>query len=80
MISKFNRKWIICKKNWFKVKNTFNSAVEFLKRHGIYEPLVRYVKNSPGFSALSLCTTKFSEETCKSMIEFVKDAVNKNIA
>ncbi len=68
------------KETWFKVKNVFNSAVEFLKKHDLFDPLVDLLKGALEFGALSLCKKKLSEETCKSIIDFLKNAIKSKKA
>ena len=68
------------KETWFKVKNTFNSAVEFLKKHDLYDTVVNLLKGAAEVTAFVFCKKKLSEDTCKSIIDFVKDAIKSNKA
>ncbi len=73
-----NGNWV--KDTWEKLKNTFNSAVEFLKKYKLYDTVVHLLKTATESAALYFCKKTFSEETCKSIIDFVKDAIKSQKA
>ena len=70
--------WI--EQKWDQVKHFFNSAVEFLKKHDLYDPIVTLLKRAAEQAAFILCKKKFEEKTCKSILDFLKGAIKDNKA
>ncbi len=65
---------------WESVKNTFDSAVEFLRIHNLYDQLMLFIKANSEKVAVLFCKKKFSEDTCKSILDFLKDLVKNTKA
>ena len=63
------------KKIWRGLKKSFKKTVNFLKKAGIYDLIVKQLKKSGKKAAVDVCKEKFDESSCNDMI----DIIDKNI-
>ena len=61
--------------SWDDVKNNVEGAVQWLKDRGLWEPLKRLLIQVGEYAAMQLCLKAFSQGTCQSIINFVKQFI-----
>ena len=63
--------------DWERVKNNFDSAVEFLKLIDLYDPFVALIRTDNRYLAYLYCEDISSspDYTCRSMVEFVVNGI-----
>ena len=58
--------WI--KKGWSTLLKTFKKVVQFLKDNGLWDPLVKLLKESGKVAAKELCLKVYDEEFCDELL------------
>ena len=58
--------WI--KKGWSTILKTFKKVVEFLKESGLWDPLVKLLKDKGLPTAKGLCLKVYDEEFCDELV------------
>ena len=58
--------WV--KKGWSTLLKTFKKVVQFLKDSGLWEPLVKLLKESGKVAAKELCLKVYDEEFCDELL------------
>ena len=58
--------WV--KKGWSTLLKTFKKVVQFLKDNGLWDPLVKLLKESGKVAAKELCLKVYDEEFCDELL------------
>ena len=65
--------WSKLKKVWESVKSVTKNAVDFLKKYGLYYPIVDALKKNSPDKAISICETKgVPVGVCREIIKLIK--------
>ena len=70
--------WV--KKGWSTLLKTFKKVVQFLKDNGLWDPLVKLLKESGKVAAKELCLKVYDEEFCDELLgSLLKKAENGEV-
>ena len=70
--------WV--KKGWSTLLKTFKKVVQFLKDNGLWDPLVKLLKESGKVAAKELCLKVYDEEFCDELLgSLVKKTENGEV-
>ena len=56
---------------WEKVKKYVDTAVNWLKDNGLWDPIVNFLKTTGRQAAMNWCTQKIPDFVCSSIIDFI---------
>ena len=64
---------------WEKAKQVVKKAVEWLQSKGLFDDLVNFLRKHLRNKAQELCESKFSKKLCNNIIEWLINAIEREL-